>query len=586
MSASPPKEENEEKSMFLKLWPLMRPEIARLGVAMVALVLSSANNMNAPKMIGRIIDVATKREPGKMSSLATKAMIIFSCGALASWARVYFFHTSRDRVSSRLSKKVFETIMLSDTQFIDETESTKLTRVLSDDVNTVAQIVTTDIARGLRSLSSTIGGSVMLLRISPELTVLSLSILPVVGATAMLFSKFVKKQKKHHELLMQRAVFRADERVGQFKTVRLNANERAECERFNLLIDEAQSISRKTAVVEGLFMGGLSLSMSGSLVVVMMYGGTLVHRGSLTSGQLTSFGIYSGLLSLGVAGLSSFVGEWSKSLSAVNRIYKVIHAKPAINLTEGIIPTSIAGEIVFENVGFQYESRKEVEVLRDASFTVKPGQVIGIVGASGSGKSTVVSLLTRLYEVSSGRILFDGQDIRDIQPLWLRQHICVVEQQPALFSGTIYENILYGYPQATEEDVKEAARLANAEKFIYDLPDRFETRVGQRGILLSGGQIQRLAIARALVRKPEILILDEATSNLDPENERAVLQSLTKGLKGCTLIIIAHRPSMVKDADNVIVFEKGEVVQSGKFGALLSKPEGALAKLMKDGDDE
>lgn len=566
-----------------KLFQLMKPELPSIGAALVALVISSANNMNTPRVIGKIIDVAVKKEAGqgKLSSLASRAMMVFCVGAMASWARVYLFHTAKGRISSRLRRRVYDHVLHSPTEVADTAQAAQLTQILSEDINTTASIVSTDIARCLRSISSTVGSSVMLVRISPQLTVVSLAILPLVGASMMIFAKFVKRRRQRHDEMVTQAVSTADERVSQFHTVRLNAMEESELQRFEQSINSAERINRSLASAEGALMGAIALSASSSIVVVMLMGGELVQRGRLTSGQLTSFAFYSGLLSLGMAGLSSVGSELTKSLISSRRVFKLLEETPRLSLTDGEAPATCNGEIRFENVNFSYKARGGVEVLKDFSLNIPSGSVIGIVGASGSGKSTVAAALARLYDVTSGSITVDGKDILGLQPTWLRRHVCVVEQQPALFSGTIAENIRYANPSASDADMKRAARIANVDGFVESLPEGYGTMVGQRGVLLSGGQLQRIAIARAILRRPDVLVLDESTSNLDADNESAILHAILDEMKGRTVVIIAHRPRMVELADTVAVVDKGSVVQQGKFADLMADTNGLLSQLMQ-----
>jgi len=480
---------------------------------------------------------------------------------------------------------LFDAVMREDTSVVDGMRSNNITQIMSEDVGVASRLVTSDIARGLRSMSSTIGGSVMLFRISPHLTLVSLSILPVVGVSAMLFGRFVKRQQKTYSSLIADANSSAAEKISQFRTVRLNAQELVECEKFEQQLSESQWSSVRLAVAEGLFMGGLFISMSSSLVAVLVLGGRKVQGGELTTGQLTSFGLYSAMLGLGVAGLSSFVAETSKSLVSAQRVLDVANSQPAIPLDQGTSPSVFLGDVEFKDVQFTYQTRLDVQVLDGVSFSLKAGSVVGVVGASGSGKTTIASLLVRLYELCAGSVTIDGADIRTLSPLWLRQNICVVEHHPGMFNGTIDENIRFGSRNASDSEVAHAMHVANMTSFVTSLPDGLNTRIGEHGVMLSGGQIQKIAIARAVLRKPRFLVLDEATSNIDGESEANIIKNLREELAGRTMLVIAHRPSMVKDADEVLVMDKGVVVDKGRFDALL-KTSTLLQQLMRHNTED
>lgn len=307
---------------------------------------------------------------------------------------------------------------------------------------------------------------------------------------------------------------------------------------------------------------------------------------AMTVGQLSSFLMYAFWVGISIAGFSSFYSELMKGLGAGTRLWELIDRKPEFPLNEGLVLTSelLKGELEFRNVSFAYPTRKDSPIFQDLSLHVPAGSVLAVVGSSGSGKSSLVSLLLRLYDPDSGIVSVDGHDIRDLNPYWLRSHIGTVSQEPVLFSCSIAENIAYGAPdpsQVTVEDIYRAAQIANAHDFIQEFPKGYDTVVGEKGVLLSGGQKQRVAIARALLKNPKILLLDEATSALDAENEFLVQEALERLMDGRTVLIIAHRLSTIQSADSVAVLDQHRVMEIGSHSQLLANDQGLFRKLME-----
>jgi len=317
---------------------------------------------------------------------------------------------------------------------------------------------------------------------------------------------------------------------------------------------------------------------------VLYYGGTLVAKEKMTVGSLTSFAMYSATMGLGFSGLSQLHAETVKSMASAHRVFELIDRVPAVDQDVGSQLEKVEGEMELREVHFTYPSRPEVEVLRGLNLRLHKGEVLAVCGASGGGKSTIGGLLTRLYEPSTGQVLLDGVDVATLKASWLRSQIAVVNQEPVLFAESIRENIRYGIPShgkpASDAEVEEAARQANAASFIAELPDKYETYVGERGLQLSGGQRQRVAIARAIIRDPRILVLDEATSALDNESERLVWEALQNLMKGRSTLMIAHRSSMIASASRIAVLDRGRVVQEGTFNELMEDQSGVFKQLM------
>jgi ABC-type multidrug transport system fused ATPase/permease subunit len=321
----------------------------------------------------------------------------------------------------------------------------------------------------------------------------------------------------------------------------------------------------------------------GAIFYILWRGALMVQAGSMESGDLFSFIIYTSILGGAIASFGTLYTQIIGALGATERILDILgqdselDLKPAIDAEKN----NLQGDITFESVFFSYPTRKDVTVLKGIDISIKPGEKIALVGQSGSGKSTIVQLLFKFYNPDQGKIVVDGKDIRDYNVSWYRNQLAVVPQEVLLFGGTILENIAYGNPKASFEEIKQAARLSNSLEFIESFPDGFHTIVGERGVKLSGGQRQRIAIARAILKNPKILILDEATSSLDAESEKLVQEALEYLMEGRTSIIVAHRLSTIRNTDKIYVIENGRIAESGTHNELIKKPDGAYAQYAK-----
>eukprot|EP01034_Spumella_vulgaris_P022180 gene22180-28290_t len=405
-----------------------------------------------------------------------------------------------------------------------------------------------------------------------------MAVVPVLMLLVILYGRFTKRLTKEYQDALAHAADCGAESVSNARIMKSFGAEEWESQQYFDNITTSYLKGAKKALAYGVFAGGLGYLAGVAILVVVYYGATLVIAGKLSIGNLTAFILYTIYIAVGLGIFSSLYTEFMNAVGASERIFRILDTEPTIPSRGGVWPAACTGHIHFKDVHFAYPTRRDMPVLQGLTLDVTPFQTVALVGSSGSGKSTVLNLLERFYDATSGSITIDGVDLRTIDPRWLHRNIAIVPQEPVLFSGTIKSNIIYSRlaadphsasEPATMAEVIEAGRQANAHDFIMSFPEGYDTVVGERGVRLSGGQKQRVAIARALLANPKILLLDEATSALDSESEMLVQDAITKLMKQRTVIIIAHRLSTVRDADVIAVFGGGRIVDAGRHEELL-----------------
>jgi ABC-type multidrug transport system fused ATPase/permease subunit len=408
-----------------------------------------------------------------------------------------------------------------------------------------------------------------------------LSVFPVLVVLAVIFGKAIRKVARDAQDELAESNTVVEETLQAIASVKAYTNEWYEAQRYKARIGGVVKLALKGAVYRGAFASFIIFALLGSIVAVIWYGSTLVSEGELTIGSLTSFILYSTFVGAAMGSFAELYAQVQKALGATERVFEILNETTEEVAMERLkAPLTLKGDIEFKSVQFRYASRPEITVLRDLSFRILPGEKMAVVGPSGAGKSTLVSLVQAFYQAEAGELLVDGQPLNSYDLSAYRANLAVVPQDVVLFGGTIYENIAYGKPGASEEEVQLAAEKANAWSFISDFPEKLQTLVGERGVKLSGGQRQRIAIARAVLRNPAILILDEATSSLDSESERLVQEALNALMVGRTSIVIAHRLSTIRDADKILVLDKGAAVEFGTHEELMQL-EGGLYRNLK-----
>ena len=551
-------------------------------LGLVFLLLTSATALAFPKLMGMLVDCVTNKDLSRANEIAVALMVILALQAIFSFFRISLFVNFTENSLSNIRFALYENLVKLPMSFYSQKRVGELNSRISADISQLQDTFTTTIAEFLRQFILIIGGFVILGSISPKLTLMMLAIVPIVAVAAVIFGRFIRKYGKKTQDKVAESQVIVEETLQGISNVKAFANEWYEIQRYKNKIKEIVKIAIKGGQYRGYFASFIILCLFGCVVAVVWYGITLTIKGEVEGvGDLISFVLYTTFIGASFGGIAEMYAQIQKAVGATERVFELLEETPEeINANQkGALVEKIKGNVAFKNVAFSYPSRKEVEVLKDVNFSAEFGQKIAIVGPSGAGKSTISSLLLRFYDITSGEILVDGKSIYDYDLENLRGNMSIVPQDVILFGGTIRENIAYGKPDASDEEIMLAAKQANALNFVEGFPEKFETLVGERGVKLSGGQRQRIAIARALLKNPSILILDEATSSLDSESEKLVQEALEVLMEGRTSIIIAHRLSTIRNADKILVLDNGKITEEGTHQELINLENGIYKNL-------
>ncbi|XP_011168037.1 ATP-binding cassette sub-family B member 10, mitochondrial isoform X1 [Solenopsis invicta] len=576
------KKRSELKTLIL----LAAPEKWTLMKAIALLLVSSSVTMAVPFCFGKVIDVVNTVEKSDMKEnlnrLTLALFVVFLIGGVSNFGRVYLMSTAGHRITQSLRKQAYAAIIQQETAMFDKESTGELVGRLSGDTQLISSAVTSNVSDGLRSAIMAITGVSMMFYVSPSLALLGLAVVPPVAVVAVIWGRVLKRVSKDLQSNLAIVNTTAEERISNIRTVKAFAQEKREIERYSAKLQDVLKLCYKESLYRGMFFGMTGLSGNAIALSVLYNGVFMVSNSDITIGSLSAFLLYAGYVGISLSGLSKAYSDLNKALGANTRLFELIDRRPLIP-TEGgnILEKELSGNVTFQDVFFAYPTREKLSVLKGFSLDVEKCSVTAIVGSSGSGKSTVASLLLRLYDPTKGSIFLDNHDLRLLDPMWVKSQISIVSQEPILFSGSIRDNILYGMESAMDSDVIEAAKQAHVLQFTEKMTDGLNTIVGERGIALSGGQRQRVAIARALIKKPKILILDEATSALDAESEYFVQEALERAIRGRTVITIAHRLSTIKNADKIVVLDGGQVAEIGTYIELMNLEHGLFKKLVK-----
>ncbi|MBL4652685.1 MAG: ABC transporter ATP-binding protein, partial [Flavobacteriales bacterium] len=541
--------------------------------------ITGATALAFPKLMGEMIDASKESSIDDINRIALILLVVFIFQSIASYFRIYTFSYVTEKALGKMRLDVYQHVIKLPMTFFSSRRVGELNSRISSDVELLNTTFTITIAELLRQLIIIIGGVIFLSTISGKLTLGMLSIVPVVAVSAVLFGKYIKGFSKQTQAKIAESNVIVEETFTGIANVKSFANERFEIARYAADIKEVIALAINGAKWRGAFASFIIFCIFGSIVAVVWYGAILVQGNELTMGELISFILYTVFMGASIGGIATQYAQIQKAVGATENLMDLLDEKAENINTETLNSIQINGDIEYCNVSFNYPSRQDVTVLKDVSFSAKSGQLIAVVGPSGAGKSTMTSLLFRFYDPKSGSIKIDNKPITDYSITELRNEMAIVPQDVILFGGTIKENIAYGKPGATLEEIQLAAEQANAKEFIDKFPEQYETIVGERGVQLSGGQRQRIAIARAVLKNPSILILDEATSSLDSKSEKLVQNALEKLMKNRTSIVIAHRLSTIRKADKILVLENGEIKESGTHGELIANNKGTYRHL-------
>ena len=573
------------KSNLLKLFGIFRftlPYRGTFALGILSLALSSGTLLSFPYLAGMMLDVAQGKSVYFFTSINQVALTLFvvlALQAVFSFIRVYTFSIVSERSLADIRSAVYEKIIWLPQTFFDSRRVGELLSRITADVGTLQDVFSVTLAELLRQLLILLIGVPLLLFLMPKLTGFMLLTFPLLVLAALFFGKYIRKlSKKTQDQLASTNVI-VEETLQSIAVVKSFTNEMFEVLRYKKSLRDVVSTAIRTARYRGLFISFVILALFGGIVGVSWYGAHLVEIKEASVGDLLSFVFYTIFIGGSIAGLGDIYSQVQKSIGASERIDEILDEKDEKDFSSESF--KLKGEINFNHVQFSYPSRADVTVLHDLNFSILPGERIALVGPSGSGKSTIINLLMRFYPTSNGSIMADGSDISTYPLSAYRKNIGIVPQEVMLFGGTIKENIGYGKPGATDEDIRHAAQKANALEFIEKFPEKFNTTVGDRGVKLSGGQRQRIAIARAILKDPTILILDEATSSLDAGSEKLVQDALETLMENRTTIIIAHRLTTIRKVDRIMVIKDGKVAESGSHSELSALESGLYSNLLK-----
>ena len=595
----------ESLKQVMRLLLYLKPYRTKFFLGLACLILSSASSFLFPLLMGRLIGSGAQASQGgkivpneildvfptEINTVALTLLAVLFVQAILSFYRINWFVEVAEKGLADIRRDTYHKLITLPMNFFSQRRVGELNSRLSADLSQIQDAITTTLAEMIRQVIIFTGGIIFLILVSGKLTLMLLAVLPILVAVAVIFGRFIRKISRQAQDKLAESNTIVEETLQGISNVKAFVNEAFEVGRYNKSIREVVKIAMRGAKFRGVFASFIVFCLFGTIVSVVWYGSHLVQIGEISIASMFTFILLSTFVGAAMGSFPELYATMQKAFGASERVLEILaEENEPISMEDknNVVIQQINGNLEFNNVVFAYPSRKEITVLNGVSFDAKKGEKVAIIGPSGAGKSTIAGLILRFYEAQSGHLLFDGKPSTDFSLTDIRNQVAIVPQDVLLFGGTIRENIAYGRLKASEEDILIAAKRANAHEFVSGFPEGYDTLVGERGVKLSGGQRQRIAIARALLKDPALLILDEATSSLDSESERLVQEALEELMKNRTSIIIAHRLSTIREADKIIVLEKGQVVESGNHSELMKNETGLyryLSQLQLENQD-
>ncbi|WP_395785543.1 ABC transporter ATP-binding protein [Aquirufa sp.] len=565
----------------LKIFRFVIPYKWTFGFGMMFLLLSNLTTMSFPLLIGEM----TKVIEGKSKYLINEVTIFFFAilivQAILSFFRIYTFAQVSEKSMRDVRQTLYAKIITMPIFNFEKRRVGELMSRITSDITQLQDVLSITLAEFFRQIFTLIGGIALITYLSWKLTLFMLATFPLLVVAAIVFGKFIRKISKKSQDELAATNIIVEETFQSIQAVKSFTNEGYEVNRYAQSLNKVIEAALRAATMRGGFVSFVIFALFGGIVGVVWYGAQLVAQGDMILADLLTFIFYTAFIGGSVGGLGDIYAQLQKTIGASDRILEILEDPSEVHLEDKTENVAIDfGTIELKNIHFSYPSRPSVEILKGISIRIEPGQKVAIVGTSGTGKSTLAQLMMRFYEPNSGEIELNGRNINAYSANAWRKMLALVPQEVLLFGGSIRENIAYGKPGATQDEIEHAAEQAYAREFIESFPEKWDTLVGERGVKLSGGQRQRIAIARAILRDPKFLILDEATSALDSESEKWVQSALEELMKNRTSLIIAHRLSTIRSADQIIVMESGKIVEAGTHEELLAKKQSVYRKMV------
>lgn len=558
-------------NLYFRALKYVKPYLFRGLCAAICTAIAAGGTAYLPWIIKDMVDQVLKEKNTEMLNyIVISIIVVFIIRGMAFYGQSYLMNYVGQRVIIDIRKAVFEKLQRLSLDFYDKNKTGTIMSYVTNDVGALQSAMVENVVEMVTESVILIASIVMMIYLDWRLFLVTFSTFPVVLLFIDQFGKRIRKSGSRIQEAAADITSVLQETVSSARVVKSFVREDYEIARFEKENIKNFRANMKYAQLSATLTPTIEFVAAVGVTIILWYGGNSVIDGKITAGSLVAFLTYAVNISNPIKRLSRVIGNIQKAMAAGQRVFGILDLPETVqNLPEAKTMPTVKGNVRFNNVSFCYNPGEQV--LNNVSFDVKPGEMIAFVGPSGAGKSTVASLLPRFYDVSEGSITIDGQDIRQVTLNSLREQVGIVPQETVLFNGSVYDNILYGRLDATKEEVEAAAKAANAHNFIMELPQGYQTMLGDRGMNISGGQRQRISIARAILKNPQILILDEATSALDTESERVVQEALDRLMVGRTSFVIAHRLSTIKNADKIMVLEKGCLVEQGTHDELMAQ---------------